>query len=64
MAANPLDSAIVASKCANVVAESCFLNPKESTWALSITKKLACLNLTGVRSDGGTGSEKRGILVV
>ncbi|GFQ06859.1 protein ycf2 [Phtheirospermum japonicum] len=45
------------------IPESYFLNPKESTWVLPITKKCSMLNLTGVRG-GGTGAEKRGISVV
>ncbi|KAL2901134.1 Protein Ycf2 [Bienertia sinuspersici] len=46
------------------ISESYFLDPKESTWFLPITKSVSCLNRIGVRGGGGTGSEKRGILVV
>ncbi|KAH0851495.1 LOW QUALITY PROTEIN: hypothetical protein HID58_094701 [Brassica napus] len=45
------------------ISESCFRDPKESTRVLPITKSVSCLNLTGVRGGGGTGSEKRGIFV-
>nr|YP_009380947.1 hypothetical protein AEK19_MT0552 [Utricularia reniformis]ART30807.1 hypothetical protein AEK19_MT0552 [Utricularia reniformis] len=44
------------------ISESCFLNPKESTWVLPITQK--CSMPESVRGGGGTGSEKRVILVV